>query len=358
MIAKTPTDEINRLKALRRYDILDTMAEQAYDDITLLASHVAGTPIALISLIDEERQWFKSKVGLEVHETPRDYAFCAHAILAPGVPFVVRDATADSRFADNPLVKGAPDIRYYFGAPLVTPDQHALGTLCVIDRKPRRLGQAQAAALEALSRQVVTHLELRRSASELRQAAHERAVYLGQLEDYQTKLEEQNARLLIVNKTDALTGIGNRRAFDQRLTDETYRAQRYASPLSLLMIDVDKFKDFNDAFGHPAGDLALKAVAKARRGVVRPSDFMARVGGEEFGLILPATDAAGAGALAERLRQAIAAAPIEQRNVTVSIGVSTLSTGVQGGQAMVEAADEALYEAKRTGRNRVVHAAR
>ena len=124
------------------------------------------------------------------------------------------------------------------------------------------------------------------------------------------------------------------------------------------MIDVDKFKDFNDAFGHPAGDLALKAVAKARRGVVRPSDFMARVGGEEFAVILPATDAAGAGTLAERLRQAIAAAPIEQRKVTVSIGVSTLSTGDQGGRAMVEAADAALYEAKGTGRNRVVHAAR
>jgi signal transduction histidine kinase/CheY-like chemotaxis protein len=170
MKAALPANEAERLEALRRYEILDSAAEQAYDDITLMASHIAGTPIAVISLIDRDRQWFKSKVGLTGSETPRDLAFCAHAILTPDAPLLVPDATREDRFADNLLVTGPPHIRFYFGVPLVTSDRMALGTLCAIDLKPRNLGPEQVQALQALSRQVMKLLELRRNAAELRQA--------------------------------------------------------------------------------------------------------------------------------------------------------------------------------------------
>ena len=165
-----PPDEADRLAALERYDILDTPAEQAYDDLTLLASYICETGIALISLVDGERQWFKSRVGLELEETSRDIAFCAHAI-AGREPMIVPDAMKDHRFAFNPLVLKEPRIRFYAGAPLRTADGHALGTLCVIDRKPRELRPEQVQALEALSRQVMAQLELRRQLAEVKRMA-------------------------------------------------------------------------------------------------------------------------------------------------------------------------------------------
>jgi two-component system, cell cycle sensor histidine kinase and response regulator CckA len=168
MKAPLPPDEVERLISLRRYEILDTDPEQEFDDITLLASHICGTPIALISLVDENRQWFKSKVGLTESETSRDIAFCAHGILQRGV-FEVNDAQADERFAANPMVTGSPRIRFYAGAPLITSDGHALGMLCVTDQTPRKLSTEQRTALQALSRQVVTQLELRLSLTELRE---------------------------------------------------------------------------------------------------------------------------------------------------------------------------------------------
>lgn len=162
-------NEAARLRALHAYHILDTDPEQAFDDLTLLASQVCGTPIALITLVDEKRQWFKSRVGIDVRETERSISFCAHAIEEPGL-FEVPDTLSDHRFRENPMVVNDPHIRFYAGAPLLTRDGDPLGTICVVDRLPRTLTEGQRAALNALRRQAEAQLELRRKLDELRVA--------------------------------------------------------------------------------------------------------------------------------------------------------------------------------------------
>ena len=602
-----PPNEEQRLAALQNYDVLDTLPEQAYDDITRLASEICGTPIALVSLIDGERQWFKSKVGLEVAQTSRDVAFCAHALGAPHDLLLVPNALEDERFASNPLVTGAPDIRFYAGAPLATENGEVLGTLCVLDDQPRQLSEAQLQSLRSLARQVMAQLELRLRvndlalqiqmrqqteislraaiaeaedlydnapcgyqsvdkngvvqrinrtllhwlgysreeivgkrtlldiivpeqhekcaalfalmqkqgeisdvetifrrrdgsrfpvlinvtaiydedgaflatrasifdntaraateqalresearfqmfmdngpfvafikdekgryiyaneqmskrfnlpqsellgkaaadlmpaaiAAELRQhdeeilAANrlktieemvpapdgmpcywlsfkfplnshgqqylgciaiditERKIHERQLENYQRQLEEVVAKLEEMATTDALTGLKNKGAFENRLHEEWQRAKRYSLPLSLLLIDVDFFKGYNDAFGHPAGDEILKKFAEVLRQQARPSDFAARVGGEEFAIIVANTQVEGAYIVAERLRCAVEAADWPRRAVTASIGVADSADSMADFAELVEKADHALYQAKNAGRNRVVRA--
>ena len=169
MKALIPSNEAERLAALKEYHILDTGTEQSYDDITALAAHICKVPVAMISLVDEVRQWFKSRLGMEQQQTPREVAFCAHAILQ-NEPFIVRDAAKDWRFAGSALVTGKPRIRFYAAVPLINPEGLALGTLCVVDHQPRQLSATQQKALEALSRQVMALLELRRVSSHLADA--------------------------------------------------------------------------------------------------------------------------------------------------------------------------------------------
>lgn len=199
--APKPKDEAARLAALREYDILDTLPEQAYDDITYLAAQICDTPVAIVSLVDEDRQWFKSHNGLDVTETPRNLALCAHAILDPGNLFVVEDTARDDRFADNPLVTTEPKIRFYAGAPLVTSKGHALGTLCVIDRKPRRLTESQEKTLRALARQVIAHLELRRTVAELERSTEELAELVRLLESQADVIERDLHRAEIIQRS-------------------------------------------------------------------------------------------------------------------------------------------------------------
>lgn len=184
MPAPKPKNDQQRLKVLWQYDVLDTVPEEVFDDLTDLAAHICETPIALISLIDEDRQWFKSRIGVTLQETSRDISFCAHAISSDGL-FIVPDATKDKRFKSNPLVTGEPKIRFYAGAPLVTPDGHALGTLCVLDKAPRTLNTDQQQALRVLAHHVMTQLELRRHARELASARED---------THQTKADLQRAR--------------------------------------------------------------------------------------------------------------------------------------------------------------------
>ena len=171
MIADIPSDETGRLSALRELNILDTEAEKEFDELTALAAQICSVPIALISLVDERRQWLKSRVGLNLSETSRDVAFCAHAILQPDNLMEVPDTQLDERFSCNPLVLECPKIRFYAGAPLIAPSGHALGTLCVIDYVPRQLSEIQKNALAVLSRAIVQQIELRRNLQRLKDSA-------------------------------------------------------------------------------------------------------------------------------------------------------------------------------------------
>lgn len=263
-----PKNEQARLRALQRYEILDTPSEQEYDDIALLAAQICGTPIATISLIDADRQWFKSKIGLDETETSRDIAFCAYAIL-PESPqtMIVRDALEDARFAENPLVTGDPYIRFYAGAPLITPDNHAIGTICVIDREPRDLTEKQLDALQALARQVTLKLELRRMSGLLQSA---------------------NDDLRNLSLQDDLTTLFNRRGFlfhaEQQL--KLFRSRKTERGLWLMLADMDGLKLINDSHGHEEGSFAIVEMSEILRKTFRDADVIARLGGDEFVILV------------------------------------------------------------------------
>jgi diguanylate cyclase (GGDEF)-like protein/PAS domain S-box-containing protein len=608
MSAPPAPDEMARLAALHNFKVLDTAPEPEFDDLTRLAATLCGTPISLVSLIDTDRQWFKSRVGLDACETPRDMAFCSHAIRQSDL-YVVPDAREHPLFRDNPLVTREPYIRFYAGSPLIVPGGHAIGTLCVIDRAPRQLSVEQRDALRVLARQVVAQLLLRRQvqilesevadrnraeaalresegrfrafmdhgpavayikdpegrfvyvnepliarfpehqgnwlgktdhdffpaefadkyrehdlqilssggsvvypeaspshdgtliewrsykfaltdrngqrylagmsvdvtaekkvadallaseskfkavvnrlnegiylvdnatgahveanaaildllgysneefakltpfdliAGDDRQAiaaiiattkesltrqgrynlglqkyrrkdgseinvevraafvphgeaglasffvrdVTEQIAYENRLFEYQSNLEEANARLKSLAVTDGLTGVKNRAALNEMLFEEFDRATRYGRPLSVILLDVDHFKPFNDTFGHPAGDAVLQSVASILKKTARATDVVARYGGEEFAVILPETDLAGAMIVAERCRRAIDGESWDKRPITASLGVATMTSATEAAPVLLREADEALYTSKRTGRNRVTH---
>lgn len=330
--APLPVDELARLAELRKYEVLDTPPEKAFDDAVKLAASICGTPIAIVSLVDETRQWFKARLGLAEQETSRELSFCAHAILHPREMLVVPDATQDARFADNSLVTGLKKIRFYAGVPLVTSSGHALGTLCVIDTTPREMPAAHGEALATLARTVVTELELRRVSSELSRA---------------------NDQLRNLSFIDPLTGLANRRALDVRLAGEMERAIRHDAPLALLMLDIDYFKQYNDGCGHVLGDDALSRFAELLSAEVRQTDMVARYGGEEFAVLLPETTEEGARVLAERYRAHVEAARFPCRQVTTSIGLAAWQSRFERPEDFINAADQALYAAKAGGRNQV-----
>lgn len=325
--AQPPLNEAERLAALQTYDVLDTACEAAFDNIARLAARLTGCPIALVSLVDADRQWFKARHGLTTTETPRDMAFCAHAILDPSRPLVVEDATKDARFADSALVTGAPDIRFYAGIPLVNPDGYALGTLCIIDRKPREIDAEVLDTLAGLAQAVTTTLELRRAIRQVRSIA----------------------------LTDSLTGLPNRAAFLDALGQAIARQQRDGLPFSLLYIDLDRFKQVNDRFGHSTGDHVLAAVADALRSCMRRQDTVARIGGDEFGAVLVGGDGSEAALGSERVRSAVQRRMNEGGwGVTASVGAAAFLVPPADENAALAAADALMYAAKAAGKNRVL----
>ncbi|NIR29671.1 MAG: sensor domain-containing diguanylate cyclase [Gammaproteobacteria bacterium] len=241
-----PMDERARVETLRGLNILDTPPEERFDRITRLARRVYDVPVALITLVDSERQWFKSRQGIELCEISRDVSFCAHVILDDEV-LVVPDARRDERFADNPLVRGTPEIRFYAGCPVRAPDGSRLGTLCIMDRRPRSLSVEDRAVLHDLA--TVVEGELAATSSSV---------------------------------TDPLTGLNNRRGF--YLVAETLLAlfHRLETEAVLLFFDLDRLHAINDELGHAAGDRALAAMGQGLRRAFRRSDVIARWGSDEF----------------------------------------------------------------------------
>lgn len=251
----TPANEKERINTLHSLNILDTSAEERFDRLTRLAKRMFNVPIALVSLVDTDRQWFKSCTGLSVSETPRDISFCGHAILGKGM-FIVEDTHQDERFADNPLVTDSPSIRFYAGYPLKHVDGSKLGTLCIIDTKPRSFCEEDYSVLKDLAELVEQELI---------------AVQLAILDD--------------------LTNISNRRGFMMLAEKSLEVCARNETPISLVFFDLNGFKKINDRFGHDEGDKALIAFSERMSCTFRDSDVYARLGGDEFVVLLTGASA-------------------------------------------------------------------
>jgi diguanylate cyclase (GGDEF)-like protein len=245
-----PETEALRLATLKSLNVLDTPPEERFDRVTRMAKRMFRVPIALVSIVDEDRQWFKSRQGLDACETPRNISFCGHAILGDDI-FLVTNALQDERFADNPLVAGDPNIRFYAGCPLKAGDGQKLGTLCIIDSEPREFDQEDATALRDLASMV-----------------------------------EDELAALHTSTTDDLTKISNRRGFLQLAQYGLSFCVRNNQPASLAFIDLDGFKPINDNYGHAEGDIALAAFAEVMCASFRSTDLFARLGGDEFVVLL------------------------------------------------------------------------
>lgn len=353
MEAPLPSNEAERLQALHHYQILDTLPEACFDDISHLASEICNTPIALVSFIDSERQWFKSRKGLDVAQTPRDIAFCAHAILDTDL-MVVADAHEDARFADNPLVTGDMAIRFYAGAPLITDSGEALGTLCVIDRERRALTDAQTNALRALSRQVMAQLELRRHLA----AQQEHQL---QLQAYQRELEDSNVRLERASLTDDVSGFFNTRFLHRYLDELLAQAQAQERGISLAFFDMDGFKAVVDTHGHLLGAQVLREVAESIHHLLDPEDRIVRYGGDEYVVVLPGQKTEEAIVKVERMRERIASMRYLQTEgldvqVSASFGLANYPDDAATKRELLAAADQCLFYSKEAGRNRVTRA--
>jgi diguanylate cyclase (GGDEF)-like protein/PAS domain S-box-containing protein len=470
--------EAASLRAIRTHDLLESQPELECDELVQLAAAICGAPIGLVTLLDERHQWYRASETLKMGETPREAAFCAHAIRQTGL-LMVKDALMDSRFSGNPLVAGEPAIRFFAGVGLFSPEGDPLGTLSVLDMSPQILSAEQGQALEVLGRQMSLRLEAIAQRKVLQQAIEEKErasaglraseelfrafmnaspflsyikdaagrllfynrsfaqrfgvseyAWLGrtdeqlwsrkltksvrthdlevmaggkmveteehirnadgtvsslrsfkfpcndsagnvllagvavdvseevahqlELERYHRELEDANDQLRKLAVTDELTGLRNRRSFEERLVMEFSMARRRKRELSVLLIDVDNFKSINDRWGHAAGDEVLRRLGMVLRTTVRLPDLPARYGGEEFVVLLPESGEESAMGLARRVMQRVASEDWENEPLTISVGMAAMNESLEDGFQLVELADEALYAAKRAGKNRVM----
>jgi diguanylate cyclase (GGDEF)-like protein len=309
-----PANEAVRLAELRTLQVLDTAPEDRYDRVTRVAQRLFDVPIALVSLVDDTRQWFKSCQGLDATETSRDVSFCGHAILGDEI-FVIPDAARDLRFRDNPLVTGEPRIRFYAGFPISGPDGATVGTLCIIDRKPRDFGADDRQALIDLGRIV-----------------------------------ERELASFHLATVDQLTRITNRRGFETLGRKALALCQRTGHRATLLFFDLDRFKQINDTFGHAAGDSALRQFAAILRDTFRNSDVIGRISGDEFTVLLTNVAADDVQSAIQRLATAV-----EQHNAASQLGYAIgYSLGAADFDAdlhvdindLIAAADRLMYRQK------------
>lgn len=455
IIAPLPDNESARLAALKKYEILDTEPDTALDAMVQLASYICQTPIAAISLIDENRQWFKAITGLDAKETPRDVAFCAHAILN-NETMIVPNALLDERFRDNPLVTSEPDIRFYAGVPLATGEGQHLGTLCVIDRIPRELSKPQLDAINILAKNIMAHLDLRLSHRQAREHINDLQIsamifdsaseailvtdannvivtvnpaftsttgytygevvgknpsmlssgrqskefYKAMWDDlnlnghwdgelwnkrksgdeyvewlsintiynndgskrlyvaiFSDITEKKKAEELIWKQAnyDHLTQLPNRSLFRDRLEQEIKLAHRLRQSAALFFIDLDHFKKVNDTMGHDAGDALLVTAASRIQQCVREADTVARMGGDEFTVILSqVSDIAHVAKVAENIIQQLAQPFVINDvtlNISASIGIAICPKDGDTAELLLKNADKAMYAAKSSGRS-------
>lgn len=316
-----PHDDVQRLRDLERLGVLHHPGDEHFNRLVGLTATVLDAPIALISLVDRDRQWFLAHHGLDISETPRSMAFCAHAIAADET-LVVADASQDSRFEGNPLVTGPPHIRFYAGAPLQSREGHNLGTLCVIDRQPRQLPPQQVALLEDLAQLVRRELELRRA--------------------------------LTLNP---LSGLSNRASFLEQAGPELARARSGQESLALLALELDQFSQVRMRWGQEASDRALQDVAACLQAQHRPPDLLGQIGDEAFALLMVDVDQTAAMERAEAIRTGIAELGGVFRasgyQLSVSGGLTQLAPHDQTTQDLLLRAERALFLAQGNGHNQI-----
>lgn len=337
--------EARRQAALDRLAIVDTQAETAYDDLARLAQTLCATPMALVSLLDRERQWFKARIGVDVQSVPRQGSFCEHTTRSPDRLLEIQDARVDQRFAASPYVLGEPHVRFYAGAPILTSDGNAVGTICVLDTVPRALTNAQGEGLMALARQAQLLLELRK--------------YLRAQRDH-NDVDQRMARALRRQRNwlhyqamhDPLTGLLNRAGMEDLHSRPDASALLQSAPYVFALADIDHFKQINDRHGHLVGDEVLRAVAKVIADSVRSDDVAIRYGGEEFLLVFPRTGLQAAHEIAERLCSRVRKLELAEP-VRLSIGLAAGDPDRDRPEQVFERADQALYTAKQSGRDRV-----
>ena len=314
-------DEAGRVEALIRFDAVTYSSAASFDHITRLLQIALEMEMVTISLVGADKQTLKARQGFDMTESAREFAFCNIAITSYQ-PLIIEDAQLDARVQNNPLVKGPPFLRSYIGAPLTTAEGYNLGTICAFDTGPRRFVARESEMIIKCAELVMNQLELRV------QANH-----------------------------DFLTGVFNRRRFLCELDHEMARLKRRRGKAVVAFLDIDHFKQVNDTFGHPVGDIVLQKFAGVVAGQCRKSDLIARLGGEEFAVLLPDTDLESAQIWAERTRNQVAKTRFGDNNalrITVSLGLVELTEEQTSASVITSMADRALYEAKRRGRNRVV----
>lgn len=347
---QTAIGDPQRLAAVHDSGLLDSIAEESFDRLTRLASKITGAPVALVSLVDAHRDFYKSCFGATgpLHSLRQitGRTFCHYSLVSDG-PLVLEDATQLPVFRDVPTVASL-GVRAYAGIPLITETGQVLGSFCAVDFKAKQWTPEDIEILTELAHSTMREIRLRRALRDAEVLNHQ---LLQQIE----KVDALNLALNELARTDPLTGLRNRRAFDDSLELELAVVERTQSPLSLLVLDVDHFKQINDHFGHEAGDKVLRAIAQVLSGCVRIIDIVARVGGEEFAVVLPHTDEAGALEVAQRMRAAVAQAHWLGQPTTISIGTASLQD-TENARSLFARADAALYAAKKSGRNRVVAA--
>jgi diguanylate cyclase (GGDEF)-like protein len=353
-IPDIPVDEARRLTALHATRLLGSAPEEAFDRITRMAARLLDAPTSLVSLVDQDIQWFKSRCGFEPTQTARDISFCGHAIL-DHEPLVVGDATTDPRFCGNPLVLGEPHVRFYAGVPLYSVDRMAIGTLCVLDTKPRQLSSDELDILRDLARmveQLIHHRQLATAA----QALYSHVL----LDAANPELSAAAGQVEFLLNHDQLTGLSNRQALVRSIGASLAEWRKQDLPALVASINLDKFKRLNEALGHHAGDQALVSITWSLQGVLRPGDQLARIGNDEFVVLLPGL---GDDSVArDRLRQLMQAVHREFKTtaggaipLTCSIGYAIYPHDGDGAEALLGNAGLAMRRAKLLGGGQIQH---